>query len=407
MVIPVVFNERSRLYIPEYEGIPGINAMVALLTPDRVNILPQVRKSFPIEEEVDLANDIAEHGLEEPPNIVLFDEAGATGYLSLVKTFWHEDVSLTSQASVLVKRKVHYLDLADGERRSRAIRYLQTHGCDKCLEQADGEPIGTRCFLKHFPTGRVQYSLNVERTPEDLFEAQMVCNNHIQPPMPEVVRGWEQYWRYLREKGEGLTIRQFARKVGRGESTIRSALKYCTLPDMIQNLVIEKTISYGIALELTRLKDRGVSEEDLIYLWAAGVVVRGDKVDEFRKRVSDYIETLGSAQMSLLDIMIDSQANTSRNRKTIAHRTAVDVNAFLHYLRTVRKAAIGGLIGSKDSPLSDGETIKLVLRTIGEIRNLSPQMRTLKKEIQTKGLDAVLDRVERQGDQLQEVLVGG
>lgn len=404
MVIPVVFNKGKVLYIPDYEKIPGIRAMVALLDPRVVNILPQVRKTFPEAEIVELANDIAEHGLQEPPNIVLFDEGGAIGYINLVNRFWHESVEFESQTSVLVNGVKHYIDLADGERRSRAIRYLLEHGCDKCLEEAKGKPIGDKCFRKHFPTGLVQYSLDIERTPEELFEAQMVCNNHVQPPMPEVVRGWEEYWRYLRQKDEGMSLKQFARKVGRSESTIRSALKYCTLPDMIQELVINKTISYGIALELTRLKDHKVSDLDLIYYWAAGAVARGDKVDDFRARVSAYIENLNSNQMTLFEL---TGSASKQRRKTIQHHTALNLRGFISYIQSVQRAAKAGVIGSDASPLSDGETIKLVLRAIGEIRDLSPQMRKLRKKIETDGLDVILDKAEQQASQLQETLIGG
>lgn len=298
-----------------------------------VNVLAQPRKTF--EGVSELANDIAEKGVFNPPTVACLSPEQAIVHLTAVGVLYETSYRLEDLVPFEAAHgRVYYILLA-GERRFRAHRHIWEKGCDVCRDQYGEESPGV-CFGRHVQDQKMEVRLclgiNVLRA---LF-LQLSENTHVSVPPHEEADAYAKLFRLLRHHDSTYPLAQFARKVGRGSETIRRALKYVELPQAIRQLVERKDgarFPYGAAIELARLRDaleetkdaaHALTDEDLL-IEARVFFARGQNLESFRKYVQARIENARSGQLGLFGMPSPEEAR--REKRKLIRREAVRTQA--------------------------------------------------------------------------------
>lgn len=302
----------------------------AFLPLSLVNVLAQPRKTF--EGVSELANDIAEKGVFNPPTVACLSPEQAIVHLTAVGVLYETSYRLEDLVPFeSAHGRVYYILLA-GERRFRAHRHIWEKGCDVCRERYGEESPGV-CFERHVQDQKMEVRLclgiNVLRA---LF-LQLSENTHVSVPPHEEADAYAKLFRLLRHYDATYPLAQFARKVGRGSDTIRRALKYVELPQAIRQLVERKDgarFPYGAAIELARLRDaleetkddeiHALTDEDLL-IEARVFFARGQNLESFRKYVQARIENARSGQLGLFGT--PSPEEVRREKRKLIRREAV------------------------------------------------------------------------------------
>ena len=132
-----------------------------------------------------------------------------------------------------------YTILISGHRRKRAIRQL--------ISENDLDISKVRAHVNQ------RDSITFEKA----LVAQVRENTYEKVPPEEVARHIEQFYKYLcSTQPEKPTYREIARKLGQSESIVRTALRFCSLPEEIQELAHNKTLPYSIIVKLDKIHEK-------------------------------------------------------------------------------------------------------------------------------------------------------
>lgn len=132
-----------------------------------------------------------------------------------------------------------YTILISGHRRKRAIRQL--------ISENDLDISKVRAHVNQ------RDSITFEKA----LVAQVRENTYEKVPPEEVARHIEQFYKYLcSTQPEKPTYREIARKLGQSESIVRTALRFCSLPEEIQELAHNKTLPYSILVKLDKIHEK-------------------------------------------------------------------------------------------------------------------------------------------------------
>lgn len=294
-----------------------------------LNILSQARKTF--DNIVELAEDITtKGGMLMTPIVARYDEQHMVRYLEVLNQVYgssHELQGLISQNGVW------YVLLA-GERRTRAYRYLVDAG-------------------EAVPWYWADVRVNID--PVAALEIQLAENTHRRVPPHEEADAVERLFRF-EQTHQKATLRAFAKRVGWSEHKIRSALKFCSLPQKVQELVRDGYLSYGMSVTITRLARVGVTEEQL-FEWALTAITHRLSQAELQARVDHYLLEQEQGQTSLLSIFDSEQGRESTRA---AHRRVVAANVLrAHienqgYLARVLSLLESGKLAQAHSPYAEG-----------------------------------------------------
>src|ERR1035437_2323984 len=123
---------------------------------DSINIIVQPRKTF--EEINELADNIAENGILNPPVILMLNKEECAEYLQTINFVWKIEYSPKDLISSKYEGEIVYFILIAGERRFRACKILFEQGCSLCREKGK-EVIYGKCFKKHFNRSTVEVRL--------------------------------------------------------------------------------------------------------------------------------------------------------------------------------------------------------------------------------------------------------
>lgn len=349
-----------------------LNARIALSS---VIVLPQPRQTF--ENIRELAEDIAQKGVLNPPTIARFRPSAFERYLKVVNHLWKTDFDAGQFKPASEGGVRSYYVLLAGERRFRACSLLWGEGCAAC--RGDGTIPEGRCFRRHFRGSKIDVRLCADIPPLPALFLQLSENTHIRVPEHEEAYAYAQLFGLIREVDPRYPLSHFARRVGRSPGTIQRALRFCELPRQIQQLVEERTIRYGIAVEITRLQTNGFTTDDLLW-WAQTAMAKGYRVPEFRLIITEKLVHLTSGQMDLLDIMGELEKEMRRRsfiRKTVSEGTINALWQWTHYLQTVLALCERGQLGVPDSPFSS-RSPRRVLQTILDLfERLDPHLNKL------------------------------
>lgn len=344
-----------------------------------INVLPQPRKTF--EDIQELAQDIAKKNLLNPLTVARFTSMACERYLSTVNYLWGASFRIEDLRSVDENGQEVFFILLAGERRFRACNFLWENGCGECLETYGQEEKGS-CFQRHFETnGKIEVRLCYDIPPLAALFLQLSENTHTAIPRHEEAHAYAQLFQLLKIADPNYSATLFAREVGRSPGTIRHALAFCELPGLIQEAVANGIVSYGIALEITRLQNSYEISEEALSWWLLLAVTRNYKILEFREVISRHLQDKNSGQISLIDIATEEQEALQRKfcRFTVEKNTIQAIWSWIHYFGRVITLFEEGKLGLADSPFSERSPVKVFRKLLDQLKRLLPHLKALQK----------------------------
>lgn len=343
---------------------------------ESVNRLEQPRKTF--EEIPSLADSIAVHGVANPITVAQLSEDRCTQYLEVINDVWGTEHTVDDLVSLGLngEKKIHIL--IAGERRYRAIGLLKEQGCEDCQEQG----IAATCYENHFGRSEVEVRLMANVSVRAALDLQSAENIHKRVPPHEDARFLYEYYRFVKKDEPESTLRGFARGVSRSEEQIRDAIKFCELPENVQDSVKLAQISYGIAIQISRLHRNpnpnvAVSKEELDW-WVIKAITGQYKVPDFKELITGYIKEREGGQKSMFEIMTESQRSEFEHaqRKLVVERGIIRaLHAHIAYLQIVQDLYKRKKLGGPDSPYSQGSPSRMVLKLAEVMVRIVPDLK--------------------------------
>ncbi|MDO8571308.1 MAG: hypothetical protein Q7R79_01385 [bacterium] len=339
-----------------------------------LNVLPQPRKTFAGIPE--LAGDVAEKKILNPPTVAKFSREQAERHVTVINTLWGTNFELENlhAASEVGEQDVYYILLA-GERRYRSCQYLWERGCDSCREQYGEEQDGI-CFFRHFESNTIEVRLCVDIPPLPALFLQLSENTHLSVPPHEEAHAYGLLFQLIRQARETFSVTQFARHVGRTPETVRNALRYCELPSEIQQCVEGGHIRYGMAVEIARLQEDGISDTDELLLWTLRAATGHVTTKNFRENVTEYLTQRHIGQSSFLELVGHGTEQEMRAiRVTVAEDIIKGVWFWVHYCMRVLLLFEQGKLGKEDSLLSERSPVRVFRSFIKVLEKLLPHVK--------------------------------
>lgn len=286
-----------------------------LVSVRKINILPQMRKSFEGDEQEELTQSIQSAGMLNAPIVALFTDEELERYLRIINQLWNTSIASTDMGkSCKIDGKRFWYVLLAGERRLRSYRRLVKEKRKSRLLQ-----VVVHEHIDPFHAVDIQFSEN--------------CHRRVQPH--EEAHAYGEYWALLATQGRELTLSSFAKRVGRSPTAVKAALRFVLLPAVIRNAVAGEwganiphsrtfqkerlRLAYGISVELARLSEAGTRESELVDLMVGAIISR-TKVEQFKAHVDGM---LSEQDQGLLDIMTASVDAATRRE---SHRRTMDAN---------------------------------------------------------------------------------
>jgi len=367
------------------EKILGLNATKSHYTEElvpfnQVNVLPQGRKTFDLEELHNLSDSIAEEGLIQPPLIIRFDTKAAEKYLLVINSLWNTHIRLTNLKTVAgqddPEKQVYYI-LVAGERRYRSMKILQDVGCSECQETYG---IGG-CYNRHFEDhpDMLEARVGENVAPIQAIYRQASENIHNSLPPHEEADYYNHIFTLVRIARPDYPMTRFAKKVGRSESKVREALRYTTLPPQIKSAVEQGHLAYGMAVEIARMTEQKVGVEDMDF-YTKRALAGNIRVDDFKKTIAEYLRNRSSGQVSLLDLFTSVQIEALGKleiKKVVEKEIIRAMWSWIYYFSKVNSLFESGKLGQEDSPFSSGSPIKIFRRLLAEQQRLMPHLQTV------------------------------
>jgi hypothetical protein len=198
------------------------------------------------------------------------------------------------------------------------------------------------------------------------------------PPEQEAIF-YDNYFRLLKMMDSSYTIKRFANKVGKSQEKISNALRFCKLPEEIQDYVRERKLNYGMAIELQRARERlGLDEEETKY-WTLSAMLEGSDIPKFRKKVNDALEAKNSNQVELWAQTDEQKRQTRKNhiRRTVAKEYINRIWENIGYFQKVQDLLESGDLGQENSPYSIRSPIRAYKAMIAYEKGLLPHIEDL------------------------------
>ncbi len=312
-------------HIPTAELFPISPEHIAYTVPlGALNVANQMRPDGDYGDILELAQSIKAVGVKQPVRAFRWDAEIADTYLQLNNRLYPEkDARDISNFTPLDDGS--YLVLVYGHRRLLASQ----------LAARDEIP------AQIIEDGKIAEALE-DQTVENIYH----------PPEPySFARSINEVYNLQLAAGMVNSQAEFARKCGVGPDRLRSALRFCSLPLEVQQIVIDGNLSYKKAVEVARLipaikeYERNNTEGEAPPEEYLDFIVRGDlakHVAYIRDKKLTYPMTtayvrgkmiyyVGGRELSLLD----DEARRNLQVETIRRRTREKVNEALHSLGNV------------------------------------------------------------------------
>lgn len=169
----------------------------------------------------------------------------------------------------------------------------------------------------------VMSKLFFNRSPEEILGSQISDNFQSAPSPEEVARTTVAYYKYLLHIGAVTDRKGYVKHVG-GTLTkdlLDGMLEYEKLPDAIHDLIDNKAISYSVAVELSKLREKKMMELGL-KIYGADYVMVVSSYEEDGDGTSDgLMQVIAPEEAADLKVTIDAWLNQ------------MATNMYLHYLR--------------------------------------------------------------------------
>lgn len=328
----------------------------------------QMRKTFDGIE--DLANSIARTGLMHPIVVAAYDDVAAVHrYGQVLSELWGRPVEVPT--AMTVDGEFHIL--VAGERRYRAHLHLWEHGCTVCREKHGAEPSG-KCYRRHQHLQYGQIEVRRYRHLPVLAAVFMQFSENIHRPVPvhEEADAYQALLETVRKADSRFSLAAFARSVGRSEDYIRNALKFCDLPQEVQDLVREGRIAFGHAIALARYAQQvpNVTIIDILTL-ANRVIVEQMRVKEFDEYVAKIIADRTSGTVDLFVPQPLTDLVRSHIRRTFQIRLVPTMHQLTAWLGLLQRACESGEVGPT---YAEGSPTRLYITIVERLYALLPYM---------------------------------
>jgi ParB-like chromosome segregation protein Spo0J len=362
-----------------------------------INVLPQMRQSFDRHELEELAGSIAEKGILNSPIVALFGREELTEYLEIINKLWNSSLRVEALKPCRIKGELRWYVLLASERRIRSYRPLVRRGVKRRLLQA---------------------VIHEHLRPFDAVDIQFSENSHRRVPPHEEAHAYAQYWALIETQGHPPSLASFSKRVGRSPSAVKAALRFVSLPAIIRNAVAGRwgsdlphakllrkeklKLAYGIAVELARLAEGGISHEELVRRMVEAVVA-GTKVEQFRERGSAL---LGNKHQGILALMSAAQEADERRmfrRRTVeAGVSRVLVGQEVWFAKVLMLLEVG-LLGREDSPFSIQSVRQRLIRVAELYEQAFPFVYRKPSEEARRRFD-IVRKVRRRAEELEALL---
>jgi ParB-like chromosome segregation protein Spo0J len=362
-----------------------------------INVVAQMRKSFDPAELQELSGSIQEKGVINAPVVARFARDELESYLAVINRLWNTSYKVSDLKPSRVGGEERWYVLLAGERRYRScIPLVRASLRSRFLQVVIHE------HISHF----------------DAIDIQFSENSHRRPPPHEEAHAYAQYWALQDALGQQTSLAQFARRIGRSPSAVKAALRFVSLPGVIRNAVAGSwgtnvpqaklltqqrlKLPYGIAVELARLAEIGVVEEELLNRMV-GVVISGTKVEQFREQVSEQIESQGQDMLGLLSAAAEQDTRRIFRRRTVGtgvSRTLVGEEVWFAKVLALFDA---GLLGKDDSPFALGAVRNRFIRIAELYEQVFPFL-YIRPSVQARRRLQIVRRVRETLEQEEQLL---
>ena len=336
-----------------------------------INVLPQPRKTF--EDIEELSIDIKKHGLLEPLMVAFFDQESAKRYIEVINHLWETSFDINDLRVDSAGEETLYYVLIAGERRIRACRLLWEKRSRKKID--------------------VRLCINIRPLPA-LFR-QLSENTHKRVPPHEEANAYYQLFMAIREYTPNYSLARFASNVGRNPTVLRKALQFCELPFTIREPVENGLVSYGIALQITRIHRSGEGEEQLKW-WLLRAITENYKVYDFQKLITQHLHNKNSGQISLLDIMEEEQRlelEKPHFRSVVGKNIVRAIWSWIGYTNNVLHLFESGELGKEDSPFSEQSPLRVLVAFVEIHQRILPHLVDLMSKEDLEKAQVALEKV--------------
>lgn len=358
----------------------------------------QVRTTF--SDIIELSEDIAGRGILQMQNVCAFPPDVAQRYIDAVNLMWGTSHTLDSLPQEILDGEPMFFILIAGERRHRALRRLWAHGCRTCKATLKGKATNGGCFTKHFPGGFVPVNLKMGYTPYEALTDQFAENTHKRPVPHEEAIGFRMLYEVAKQREPTITVKQFARTIGHPMRYVTQAIAYTGLPDLIQEAVSEKRISYSHALALVRYHTERTDETELTY-WFTRALAEQWSAEKLNKELVADLHHWKAHQLGIFgEALLDQQEK--KLRESFKNGITEGMNWVEGLLISAIRARDDGLIGLHDSPFATKGLARFFVRNVELLTELAPIIRRDLTLTERNTTDRDRKNLELEGDWLRE-----
>lgn len=343
-------------------------------------IFPQVRGEEPDEIDVsDLTPSIISQGLFTPPLVAVFNQDGFVEYVELTNKL--HKCSLRPDDYEPNYRKRLWLVLVYGHRRMVACRNIHQNFAEECIELC-ATPDGKES-LRLIQSGQVEADFIANPEAKVAKKMQLEENRHVGVEAYKEARIIGELFRLSQVYNPELTITEFIREyTGQfSDDRVRDALRFYSLPKLVQDAVTAGVIRYGHSVQIGRylseIKPKDLDDKALELL---GKVINDQpNVSEFTLWITQRIEDTKNAtrQLDMAELMGGQSTVRERLRKQTNASTKRDLGKIVLHVRGMAFLCEKAILGLSDSPLLDEGNATKVKLSIELLEQVARQFETL------------------------------
>lgn len=366
---------------------------------DCINVLSQVRLSMSDIDE--LAESVRTKGQLVQGVAAALNPRQAGIYVRELNLVHDADHSIKDLTSVQIDGKRYYIILVAGHRRYNAIRSVLS------MPARRGKSFD----------GRYRANLHFGLSVHNAMSIQFQENRHKKVPALEEADAAFRFWRWQRSQKPKLTMKAFGKSIGRSASWVKSAMRFCSLPEPLQALAASKevVIPYGILTEAARLAEGmneiGHSMDDAeITHFVMTAIMRQDTVVLVRKRVTAQLDHVRNGQQNLFNLTSEVPRSV---RQVVAPKMISGLYSFTTYLQQLEVLRVRGVLGGNYiEPETNGQGIEMTyspkspIKLSAELIDMfSTMLPSLVELAEREGLKTQAEHIADGGSVLEEVAV--
>ena len=317
----------------------GVLSAAIPLSHNVLNVLTQVRQTISKAEIHELAESILAQGQHAPGVVVALTPEEAQRYVNEVNELWGSSHNLKWLTKTYLDEVEYYFIIVAGHRRLRACEIAY-----QLLQ--DGLHTSNRF------AGTYLCEIHFGLTIDEAIAIQFHENRHQQVDVHEEVAAAWRTWRFMRKKNPGLTATAFGKVIGRTSTWVRNMLRFCELPESVQQLIEPNghtsRVSYQLLVQVARLleiekKHGGAFSEHDVHAMVLRLILARIDPKTYTKMVSDRIRDLEEGQG---DFLFGSSEDARPMRKVALPHLVRSVHVTIGYWRQLEQLLHTGAFGS-------------------------------------------------------------